>query len=184
MKVGRMIVCMALFGQVQAFGQARDLDADLPLNVKSALQEMERAILNIRQKTADKLKIAMRSEMQAGNLARANRINQEIARLEKVADKAAAPALTLTEGAWKCANGTVVRFRENSEVEWGENSWSGTWREDSDKVYVTLNKLKGQLKPSAIQFYLEKPGKRAGADAPGQMTAQPGFEGFNMVRLP
>ena len=140
-----------------AMGQSRNQSQDFPLTAKVAIQEWERTIQQATKKAVDKLKVAMKNEMQIGNLDRANRINQEIQRISEIPDNSfSGDSSSQVTGDWQTQAGVVFTFDKNMGVKCG-NGWSGTWKLDDKKVFIVLNTLNGQLQASSNQYYYEQP---------------------------
>ena len=166
-----------------AMGQSRNQSQDLPLTAKAAIQELDRTIQQAKKKAVDKLKTAMKNEMQMGNLERANRINQAVLRISEIPDNSLAGASPdPVTGDWQTRTGVVFTFDKNQGIRCG-NGWSGTWKMDDEKVFVVLNTLNGQLQPSVNQYYYAQPVVKKGD---GQedivMAAQPGYEDQTLYR--
>ena len=164
-------------------GQTHNQASDLPLTAKVAIQELDRTIQQAKKKAVDKLKIAMKNEMQLGNLERANRINQEVLRISDMPDNSPAGApLEQVVGEWQTQAGGAFTFDKNQGVKCG-NGWSGTWKTDDKKVFIVLNTLNGQPQTSINQYYYEMPAVKVGDKHGGLvMTAQPGYEDQTLYR--
>jgi hypothetical protein len=96
-------------------GEPRGSETELPLVAKSAIQEMDRTIQQAKKKAVDKLRVAMRAEMQAGNLAKANRINQEILRIsDQQTPEAEGEPKEVVAGEWRRRTASATCFRRGA----------------------------------------------------------------------
>lgn len=105
---------------VCANGQVEDLDKDLPLLARSAIQEMNRSIEVAKRKAVDKLQAALKAEMQAGRLDRANKVNALIAQLSALRPASVASMgrdNVSVVGEWKRRDGVAYIFRNDFTIE-------------------------------------------------------------------
>ncbi len=147
-----LLSLLVFSGQIGLVAQVKGKDAELPLVAKSAIQEMERSILLAKKKAVEKLRAVMKTEMQAGNLERANLINQAI---KEIGDLTEEPLVPKTNeaivGEWKKKDGTNITFDKKGTVAL-PTGWSGSWALNEKTVVVVLHTLGG--KPAAIQHKL------------------------------
>lgn len=158
----RILVISMMITSLQSSvsGQSKAQDVDLSLSAKAVVQDMERTIQQARQKALDKLKIAMKSEMQAGNLGRANSINQVMSRIaEEVEKKPSNEPNDAIVGEWKRSDGVVYTFSKNFEVR-THNGWAGVWKIENKKVAVILNVANGKPVATSLKHAYELPVKK------------------------
>ena len=168
-----------------AFGQqGASQDGDLPLLARSALQEYERAVELARKKAVEKLKAAMKAEMQSGTLERANRINEEIRKIS-ASDPAGVRdgAFDRVAGEWRTPAGVIYTLDKKQRIECG-NGWSGTWSLKEQKIHSTLNTLNGKVQPSQIRYYYNMPAEKVinGRKVIVMDAPQPGYVDLSLTR--
>jgi hypothetical protein len=159
-------------------GEVKEQDADLSLSAKAVLQEMDRTIQQAKQKALDKLKTAMKSEMQMGNLNRANRINQEIQKIsEDTEKKPVGDPQGLTMGEWQTKTGITFVFDKKFEVRIPQNGYSGVWKVENKTVLVTLNWQDGKPAATTLKYTYELPIKKeVNKKTVYVMSSQAGYE--------
>lgn len=142
----RMILVLFLAAsQTVAVAQSKEQEEELPLAAKTALQEMERTIQIAKKKAVEKLRSAMKAEMQAGKLERANKINQEIQKIDDVTDSPSSnDPQSVVIGEWLRKDGVMYVLNKKQEVRVLQNGWSGTWKIENTKLIITLNMLHGK----------------------------------------
>lgn len=142
-------------------GQGKEPEADLSLSARAALQEMDRTIQIAKQKAVEKLKLAMKNEMQMGKLDRANRINQEILRITgETETKTVGDPKSLIAGEWQMRNGVLIVFDDNFDARIPQNGYSGAWKLENKKVSVLLNIQNGKQVAATYQYSYHLPTQR------------------------
>lgn len=143
-----------------AWGQAKNAEPELPLAAKSAVQELERTIQLAKKKAVEKLKSAMRAEMQSGNLVRANLINQQILRITEQQDSfATGGSGDVVAGEWRRKDGVAYVFNPNGSVSL-QIGWSGKWEVDGKTVVLELTDVNGKAAETKLKYTYEGPTRK------------------------
>ncbi len=175
--VAGLVVCVT--------GQVEDIDADLPLMAQSAIREMNLSIELAKKKAVEKLQTALKAEMQAGRLDRANKVNQLIKQLSSPRPASVASLgkeNSSVVGEWKRRDGVAYIFRNDFTIELA-NGWQGSWKIISSKISIELDQVGGKKAETVLRYQYDLPVEKVETGrAVLVLQAQAGNEGMALFR--